>query len=80
MVDNYLKRQIKATNTLSINDDDMTVKYFRSQDKLKYYSKVEWNGDIESDILLSQDEDSDNKYRSLERLHSDGTERLINSS
>ncbi|XP_014777945.1 store-operated calcium entry regulator STIMATE isoform X1 [Octopus bimaculoides] len=57
VVDNFLKRQIRETKTLSINSNDVSVKYFRNNDRLKYYNHLEKAEDFETNMLLMEDEE-----------------------
>lgn len=57
VVDNFLKRQIRQTKSLSITSDDVSVKYFRHNDRLKYYNHIEKTQDFEADMLLMDDDE-----------------------
>lgn len=84
VVDNFLKRQIRQTKSLSITSDDVSVKYFRHNDRLKYYNHIEKSQDFEADMLLMDEEEinvsSADSMLPPHSAGSNGSRRLSNSS
>ena len=80
MVDNFLKKKAFKKPKANISTTENGVKYFRTLDKVKYFTGAKKAEDSESDILLSLDEESEMgsaRFRAVEsnmlnRSDSDG--------
>ncbi|XP_021339628.1 store-operated calcium entry regulator STIMATE-like [Mizuhopecten yessoensis] len=72
VVDNFLKREMKGTKRIYVSDNDPSVKFYKMTEQVRCYNRIEKAEDfIESDLLVSTDEEGDARRRL------DGTERLI---
>ncbi|XP_060064639.1 store-operated calcium entry regulator STIMATE-like [Ylistrum balloti] len=72
VVDNFLKREMKGTKKIYLSDNDPSVKFYKTTEQVRCYNRIEKAEDfIESDLLVSTDEEGDARQRV------DGTERLI---
>ena len=80
VVDNFLKRQIRQTKSLSITSDDVSVKYFRHNDRLKYYNHIEKSQDFEADMLLMDDDEINTSSPTAMLTPNSGSSRRLSNS
>ncbi|XP_041347484.1 store-operated calcium entry regulator STIMATE-like [Gigantopelta aegis] len=74
VVDNFLKKSIQNSKTIYVNDNDTSVKYYKTSERVKCYNRIEQADGFESDILLSADEETEARHR-----NADATQLLLDT-
>lgn len=47
-MDNFLKRSIQESKTIYVNTEEPGVKFFKAQERVKCYNRIEKNEEFES--------------------------------